>query len=139
VGEADFRLCNLTNKLWNAARFCIGCLMADDGDRRDKVGIKDDEFTLKLAKLHQKISKNFQKLQLGLAAETTYNEFWHWYCDEIIELAKTGEISQPILLKGLITFLKLLHPFMPFVTEAIWQQLKLQNLVDEPLLITSRW
>jgi len=142
VGEADFKaMRNLTNKLWNAARFCIGDQISDARSQKDVIesSAKDDEFLKKLTVVHSQITKNFERLQLGLAAETTYNEFWHWYCDEAIESAKTGEISMKAMLKGLIQFLKLFHPFMPFVTEAIWQQLKSQKLVDEPLLINSQW
>ncbi|MFH2061399.1 MAG: class I tRNA ligase family protein, partial [Candidatus Beckwithbacteria bacterium] len=60
----------------------------------------------------------------------------HWFCDESIEKAKEGKISYPVLLDGLRTFLKLLHPFVPFVTEAVWGELG-EN--SEPLLIKSKW
>jgi len=70
-----------------------------------------------------------------LAAELIYDKFWHWYCDEAIELAKSGEFSGEQLRSGLRTFLKLLHPFVPFVTEAVWQEL----FSDEGLLIEAEW
>jgi valyl-tRNA synthetase len=136
VGEADFKaMRNLTNKLWNAARYLTMNLSATE--IAEAPG--DAAFRKKLIDLKAQIAKNLTKLQIGLAAETAYNEFWHWYCDEAIEQAKTGKLSQTVLLEGLIDFLKLLHPFMPFVTEAIWQQLKTQQLVADPYLITSQW
>jgi valyl-tRNA synthetase len=70
-----------------------------------------------------------ENLKLGLAAEKTYDQFWHWFCDEVIEKNKKGEISNNTLLNGLETFLKLLHPFVPFVTEAIWQELGHSDLL----------
>ena len=76
----------------------------------------------------------------GLAAETAYNEFWHWYCDESIEKAKKGEVGYKALVNGLEVFLKLLHPFVPFVTEAVWEQLQSKKLVKETsLLMNSKW
>ena len=82
------------------------------------------------------VTKQLENLKIGLAAETVYDKFWHWFCDEKIEEAKKGEISYPALLVGLRTFLKLLHPFVPFVTEAVWQQLP---ETKENLLISSTW
>jgi len=69
-----------------------------------------------------------------LAAETVYNEFWHWFCDECIEKGKEGKISIKLVYEGLLVFLKLLHPFMPFVTERVWQELG-----KEGLLIKTDW
>lgn len=140
VGEADFKaMRNLTNKLWNAARFVLTRQETPVETLAKDTTAADKAFAEKLANLQAQLTKNFEKLQLGLAAETSYNEFWHWYCDQAIEQTKQGELSDLSLLKGLITFLKLLHPFMPFVTEAVWQQLFERNLVTEPLLITSPW
>lgn len=140
VGEADFKaMRNLTNKLWNAARFVITRQETPAAAAATSTAVADATFLEKLTKLSTQLSRNFEKLQIGLAAETTYTEFWHWYCDEAIEQTKRGELSDAALLKGLVRFLKLLHPFMPFVTEAIWQQLVTKKLVTEPLLITSQW
>jgi valyl-tRNA synthetase len=136
VGEQDFKaMRNLTNKLWNAARFVLEHLdTSQAGDRSTNV-----KFSERLEKTTQAITKNLTNFQLGLAAETAYNEFWHWYCDECIETNKAGKLGGQQLIAGLIAFLKLLHPFTPFVTEAIWQTLLEKNLVDEPLLITAGW
>jgi valyl-tRNA synthetase len=70
---------------------------------------------------------------------TLYEEFWHWYCDEVIEEAKQGKVGKKDLVHGLIMFLKLLHPFMPFVTESVWKEIKGLRKYPNDLLITSKW
>ncbi|MBQ6438335.1 class I tRNA ligase family protein [bacterium] len=59
----------------------------------------------------------------GLAADRLYDSFWHYFCDEAIEKCKAGQLSSTLLAAGLETYLKLWQPFMPFVTQAIWQEL----------------
>ena len=138
IGDGDFKAArNLTNKLWNAARFILLT------KEQKSEGELDKKFNAKLQQLIKQINQQLKDFKIGLAGETLYNEFWHWFCDECIEAAKQNKISQPILLKGLVTFLKLLHPFMPFITEAIWQALhqeKLEILKKENnILALSNW
>ena len=137
VGDGDFKATrNFTNKLWNATRFI---LMSEKSETK---GTGDTEYLEKLSTITQEITRQLNDFKIGLAAETLYNEFWHWFCDECIEKSKAGEISQSTLIKGLITFLKLLHPFIPFVTESIWQTLQKEGFVDKKdsgLLIVSNW
>lgn len=121
---------NLANKIWNASRF----ILFSDAAKTDGAG--DEDFNTHLKSVTGSVTILLKKYQLGLAAEKLYEEFWHWFCDQKIEEAKAGKISRPVLLNGLRTFLKLLHPFMPFVTEAVWQQLP---PTKEKLLISSRW
>jgi len=139
LSEADFQaMRNLNNKLWNAARFIL--LQKENQAITDQNTAKlDKKFTKNLEKIVLAVSRNLDQLQLGLAADTLYNEFWHWFCDQCIEDAKKGLISQEKLFDGLVIFLKLFHPFIPFVTESIWQILYQEQLVTEPLLMTSRW
>lgn len=140
VGTPDFKaMRNLTNKVWNAARFVLLQKESPSETVVQTNGQKDNEFEKKLKTIVSDTTQQLEDFKLGMAAETIYNEFWHWYCDECIEIGKNGEISQEALLKGLVTFLKLLHPFMPFVTEAIWQELVVLDLVSEKLLITASW
>ncbi len=136
VGLPEFKAArNFTNKLWNATRFVLS--------RLDELSTTETEadqiFQQKLNDLIKQITQQLNKHQIGLASETLYNEFWHWYCDECIEAGKAGKLTKNSLLTGLETFLKLLHPFVPFVTEAIWQELVKTELVKEPLLILSNW
>ncbi len=130
VGEETIRgMRNLTNKIWNAARFVIEFL-----DKENKAGKDDASFKKKLEETVNQVVDQMEKMKPGLAAETVYNRFWHWFCDEAIEEAKKGKIGYPVLMEGLKIFLKLLHPFVPFVTEAVWQ-----NLSEDKLLISSQW
>ncbi|MFZ5376319.1 MAG: valine--tRNA ligase [Patescibacteria group bacterium] len=147
VGDSDFKAArNLTNKLWNAARFTLLMLEAEKSDQKNASNNPtsseypgDMEFQEHLDQLVIELTNNLNNYQVGLAAERIYNEFWHWFCDQKIEQAKQREISIPVLVRGLEVFVKLLHPFMPFVTEAIWQVLWNNKLVKEKLLITSYW
>lgn len=157
VGEPDFKSArNFANKLWNASRFVVSCfendgLLKNNSESGGSVApannmspntntqSTDKAFLKKLSSLQKKVSQQLDKLQLGFTAETLYNEFWHWYCDECIELAKNEKLGKNSLLLGLIGFLKMLHPFVPFVSEAIWQELYQKKLVDQKILAVSVW
>jgi len=135
VGENDIRaMRNLTNKIWNSARYVIGRMPNAKGQM-----LNDEKFLEKLNQVVNEVTKQLEDFRIGLAADTAYNEFWHWFCDEAIESNKRQEVGDKMLLEGLITFLKLLHPFVPFVTEAVWQELREQKLVEENLLMLSQW
>lgn len=139
VGEADFKAArNLCNKLWNAARFVM--MNTDSRDVEFNVSTQDN-FDKKIKQIVQDVTQQLNDFKIGLAADTLYNEFWHWYCDECIELNKQGKLGQKQLLEGLIVFLKLFHPFMPFTTESIWQELGKNKLskLDNELLMISPW
>ncbi|KUK79642.1 MAG: Valine--tRNA ligase [Microgenomates bacterium 39_7] len=139
IGEPDFKAArNLTNKLWNAARFSLLMLENNDASSNQKLP-QDEKFAQELAGVIKEITDQLERLQIGLAAETLYNRFWHWFCDECIEKCKDKKISAAKLLDGLIVFLKLFHPFMPFITEQLWQELVKKELVEEQLLINSGW
>ncbi len=136
VGEGDFRaMRNLTNKIWNAARYIL--LNKSQRAKVKSQNNKDKEFKKRLDKIVKNVTKKLDDLRVGLAAETVYKEFWHWFCDVAIEKNKKQEISDQALLEGLVVFLKLLHPFVPFVTEAVYQELGVQN--GEKLLMVEKW
>jgi valyl-tRNA synthetase len=141
ISDADFKaMRNLNNKVWNAARFILLQREAETSPAKSKgQGRLDKEFDKKLKKLQSIITRNLEQQQLGLAAETLHNEFWHWFCDECIEESKNKLISQEKILEGLIIFLKMFHPFIPFVTETIWQILYQEKLVKDKLLMSSPW
>lgn len=136
VSEQDFKaMRNFSNKIWNASRFILEYLdLSQEGEEKT-----NQKFNEKLNSVSELITKNLEKFQIGLAAETVYNEFWHWFCDEQIEIAKEGKLGGKELVEGLKQFLILLHPFVPFVTEAIWQELVKKDLVKDSLLITTSW
>lgn len=135
VGEMKVKgMRNFTNKIWNASRF-IKLQETSDKIQDGENPQGDDVFTQHLEKVVTDVTQQLNDFKIGLAAETVHNEFWHWYCDEAIEACKRGEISTQIMFEGLKTFLKLLHPFMPFVTEAIWQEM----INNQQILATESW
>ena len=139
VGENDIKaMRNLTNKIWNAARYCVAKSSNFQFSISNELA-NDPIFKEKLNQVIKTVTKQLEDFRIGLAADTVYDKFWHWFCDEAIEMNKTGEISDKALVAGLVTFLKLLHPFLPFVTEAVWQELRRQKLVEENLLMLSQW
>lgn len=119
---------NFTNKVWNASRFVSGFTKKAD---------QNPDFDLKIKTIIKDITGLIEKSKLSLALESLYAEFWHWYCDEAIEQAKLGKIGANQLRDGLVVFIHLLHPFMPFVTEAVWSQGFVKTKSD--LLISSPW
>jgi len=150
VGENDFRaMRNFTNKIWNASRYILlsdpeKLLVGNNNADSEKVPI-DQSFYEHLHRTVGDVTQQLSDFRMGLAAETVYNEFWHWFCDEAIEQTKQGQLSGKALIDGLITFLKLLHPFAPFVTEAVWQQLwtgdypQLHKYMGSEFLISANW
>jgi valyl-tRNA synthetase len=114
-----------SNKVWNAARF----VMQFTGEASE-----NKEFDKHIDSVIKDVTNFLNKYQLSQAAELLYSEFWHWYCDECIEKAKKGEINAKEMEWGLEIFIKLLHPFIPFVTEAIWREMG-----NKDLLMTSKW
>lgn len=152
VGEQDFRaMRNFTNKIWNATRFIIVNLENSKSQipnhkqiqNDNKLNTKQDNaFHEKLNQVITDVTRNIEEMRIGLAAETVYNEFWHWYCDESIENNKQGLVSDEALLKGLAVFLKLLHPFVPFVTESVWEELSNKKILggeENKVLMFSKW
>jgi len=132
TGENKVRgMRNFANKIWNAGRYIV------EKAEKDVVlkGEKDTEFAEKLSTVTNEVSKLLDDLKVGLASETIYSEFWHWFCDEGIELNKQKMVSDEVLRNGYKTMLALLHPFVPFVTEAVWQEM----FASEGMLISYPW
>jgi len=131
--EAIKGMRNFSNKIWNASRYILLTR-----EKMQQEGELDDKYRKKLSVIGSKLHKQMDKLKVGLAAEMLHNEFWHWYCDEGIEKSKEGKVGVEVMIEGLISFLKWLHPFVPYVTEAVWQELKQEGLVKEELLMNSK-
>lgn len=126
---------NFANKLWNATRFIMMNLPEDfevTGNLPEHLELEDKWLVSKLNKLAKEVNDNLEKFELGVAVSKLYDFIWDVYCDWYIELTKprinaggkTAESAQTILVWAIIRILKLLHPFMPFITEEIWQALK---------------
>jgi valyl-tRNA synthetase len=138
------------NKIWNASRFALMNLEGYKKVSRETFNkeiepklTKEDKWILsKLEITTKSLNKYLDKYDFQHATETIYEFFWHDFCDKFIENTKirirendkTKLAAQYTLDKVLKDSLKLLHPFMPFVTEAIWQ-----NLKEEKPLIISEW
>ncbi|MBR6950205.1 MAG: valine--tRNA ligase [Oscillospiraceae bacterium] len=123
---------NFANKLWNASRFVMMNLTVETNRLPDRLELEDRWILSKLNGLCREISDNFDKYELGVAAGKIYDFIWDTFCDWYIELTKprlNGEDAdaavraQQVLLYVLTEILKLLHPFMPFITEEIYQAL----------------
>jgi len=144
---------NFTNKVWNAARFILMNLESPKirKDLQCNPEIKlplsnknDGRIIKKKILLDRKVTRNIEKHRYGQALEQIYQFFWHEFCDKYIEAVKERrEEALPVLLEVLITSLILLHPFAPFVTEAVYQELKKvlpkYPLLKEKSLLIARW
>jgi len=141
---------NFVNKIWNASRFVemlIDRLQEKNPDLKisSEINLKnltkeDSEIIKKLHLLIVSTTKNIENYRFGQASEDLYQFFWHEFCDIYIENAKDrGEETIPVLLTVLETSLKLLHPFIPFVTEIIYQNLQEKFNFKKELLISSSW
>ncbi len=123
---------NFANKIWNASRFLMMNLTIDKCQLPEKLELEDKWILSKLNRAVAEITDNMDRYELGVAAQKIYDFIWDDYCDWYIELTKTrlqGEDedskarAQQVLCYVLTEMLKLLHPFMPFITEEIWQAL----------------
>jgi valyl-tRNA synthetase len=129
---------NFANKLWNASRFVLMNLEGHDladidwGFDREGLELSDRWLLSRLDNLIAEVEDSMQKYELGIAAQKLYDFIWGEYCDWYIELvkhrlydqgSKTGDTARRVLHYGLDRLLRLLHPFMPFITEEIWQHL----------------
>jgi len=125
---------NFSNKVWNIARFVLSVPPGKRGKRN-----KEDLWILNELKLTTRaVTKSLNKYLLNKAAEEIYEFIWHKFADIYLEKTKTRRAdAQKTLEVVLQNSIKLLHPFMPFVTEAIWAQGK--SRFDSPQLITAPW
>ena len=123
---------NFAKKLWNASRFVMMNLTIDKNELPDTLELEDKWILSRFNDLAKEVGENLDKYELGIAAQKIYDFIWDSLCDWYIELTKarlTGEDeaariqAQKVLLYVLTETLKLLHPFMPFITEEIFQAL----------------
>ena len=123
---------NFCNKIWNASRFVMMNLTVGDCRLPEKLETEDKWILSKLNQVIKEVCDNMDSFELGISAGKIYDFIWDSYCDWYIELTKprlngedaaAKESAQRVLLYVLTEILKLLHPFMPFITEEIWQAL----------------
>ncbi|HEY82538.1 MAG TPA: valine--tRNA ligase [Dehalococcoidia bacterium] len=123
---------NFANKLWNATRFVVGSLgpSTDLEIRRDLLQLEDRWILSRLSRTVSSVTSFMDEFQFGEAQRQLHDFLWGEFCDWYIELAKirlragSKPSPLPILVHVLETSLRLLHPYMPFVTEELWQSLK---------------
>ncbi|MBQ5866766.1 MAG: valine--tRNA ligase [Oscillospiraceae bacterium] len=138
---------NFANKLWNASRYVMMNLAEDAKNELpalDKLEIADKWVLSKLNTLITEVTENMDKYELGVAVQKIYDFIWDTYCDWYIELTKARLYSEDadrkqtaiqVLVYVLDQILRLLHPFMPFITEEIWQSLPHEG----DALIVAQW
>ena len=136
---------NFANKIWNASKF----VLENTKDFKEKKLTLDDwsKKNIKILKTQVKdITEDLENYRFYLAAEKNYHYFWHTFCDKIIEESKERlksenktkiETTKYVLLEILTTCLKTLHPFMPFITEEIYQKIPIKK--KEKFLMIEYW
>ncbi|MBR2889127.1 MAG: valine--tRNA ligase [Oscillospiraceae bacterium] len=138
---------NFANKLWNASRYVLMNLSEDAKNALpavEKLEIADKWVLSKLNTLIAEVTENLEKYELGVAVQKVYDFIWDTYCDWYIELTKARlysedqerkETAMSVLVYVLDQTLRLLHPFMPFITEEIWQSIPHEG----EALIVAQW
>jgi len=145
---------NFANKLWNASRFVIMNLQDENGNFKETSleQLKDEDKWM-LSRVNDAaayVTKALEKFDLALAGQRVYDILWNEYCDWYIEFVKSrlyGEdeedkkAARGVLVKALKDQLRMLHPFMPFITEEIWSYLPQENNESNPdgYLIKETW
>ncbi len=137
---------NFANKIWNASRFVMMNLTIDKVELPEKLELEDKWVLSKLNTLIKEVTDNMEAYELGVASAKVYDFIWDTFCDWYIELTKSrmqGDdeeakiAAQNVLCYVLIEMLKLLHPFMPFITEEIYQALPHDE--KDTFIMTSAW
>ena len=138
---------NFANKLWNATRFVIMNLEDDiisKDEAKDLLKEEDKWIISRVNNVARDVTENLRKYELGMAAQKIYDFTWNEYCDWYIEMVKPRlygdnnkdkDIARYVLVTVLKDILKILHPFMPFITEEIWNHLPSAN----GSLIVATW
>ena len=127
---------NFANKLWNIARYTLSQPSLNLGEGKGEV---ENEFIREFNQLAQDITNDMDNFRFYLAAEKIYAYVWHRFADEILEDSKKKPELNGTLYYILENSLKLLHPFMPFVTEEIWSSFAKTSDGQARLLMIEPW
>ena len=147
---------NFANKLWNASRFVIMNLQDENGEflpmADDGAALRDEDKWMisRVNDAVQYVTDTFEKFDLALAGQRVYDLIWNEYCDWYIEIVKSRlygddeedkKVVRSVLVKTLKDMLRMLHPFMPYITEEIWTYLPKENDPDnsDNFLIKEKW
>ncbi|MDO8523059.1 MAG: valine--tRNA ligase [bacterium] len=134
---------NFANKIWNATRFVLMNSSDIDRSKKPEITVEDQKLLDELKMISEDVTTDMENFRFYLAAEKLYHYFWHAFADKIIEASKEKikNEDKSIILSAKWTIfeilsisLKLLHPFMPFITEKIWQEMG-----NKKLLMVESW
>jgi len=137
---------NFATKIWNASRFVLMNSKDYKPDSKIQLNAKDKKILKDFQKQAKEITKEMDNFKFYSASEKIYHYFWHTFCDKIIEEQKPRlygidikekACAQYVLMTLLSESLKILHPFMPFITEEIYQQLPIKN--KQKCLMVEFW
>jgi len=145
LNENDIRgYGKFANKIWNASRFVLEKIEDLDIKNLPKLDEEDSLSMQELNSLLEETTKEMEEFRFSLVAEKLYHYFWHTFADVIIERSKkkilenkNTDSTKSLLYTQLITLLKALHPFIPFVTEEIWQIMQKRD--KNNLLMVEEW
>jgi len=143
LNENDIRgYGKFSNKVWNASRYVLEQVKDLDIDNLPTLDEEDIKSDQELKNLVTEVSKELEEFRFSIVAEKLYHYFWHTFADIIIERSKkkilenrNSDSAKALLLTHLLTLLKALHPFIPFVTEEIWQIIS----GGKSLLMIEKW
>ncbi len=141
---------HFANKIWNASRFVFDNIKGADLSAAPELLPEHEKHLAELNQIVSELTKEIENHRIDLAADRIYHYFWHTFADVILEEVKSIFKQEPadpkakrsaewLLYTILATSLKLLHPFMPFVTEAVWEHLPAGQHKKENLLIIEPW
>lgn len=129
------------NKIWNASRFVLKEKELGSFSKKEpsSFSLADKKILKQLDKTIKSVNNDLENFRFGKATHTLYNFFWHDFCDVYIEASKkqNNKEAQKILLYVLSSSLKLLHPFIPFITEEIYQKLPIKD--KKKCLMIEEW
>jgi valyl-tRNA synthetase len=135
---------NFTTKIWNASRFV---LMNEDPGTKPKFTAKDRKNLRDMESAKKKVAHHIESFDFNHAAETAYHYFWHTFADKVIEGSKSrlksedksdAAAARETLISILVGCLKMLHPFMPFVTETVYRELP-EKVRQKEFLMVENW
>ncbi len=136
---------NFANKIWNASRFIQMNLTVNNAKLPEHLALEDKWILSKYNGLIKAVTENIEKYELGLAVQKLYDFIWDHFCDWYIEIVKprlqnkedqqANEDTQRVLCCVLSGTMQLLHPFMPYITDTIWQALPHEG----PSVMVSKW
>ena len=135
----------MAKKIWTASRFVLTSIENADLSHEPKLTPSDTAALAELRRVAKEVTDDMEQFRFYLAAEKIYHYFWHTFADTILEEAKLtlrGEsVEEQLSAKWtlhtiLTTSLKLLHPFMPFITETVWEQVPQKN---KTILVVEPW